>query len=731
MSFHHDPELDDVLQDDEMRHIAAVLGSARTPDPPLDEAFRTGLRRQLMNEAWAMTEGRQSWLRRAFAPPGIAWAGAAAGLLLIMSVVIYTSLNPGAGLQQIVVQSPVDGDRSVALAQPILVKFNQPMDHSSTEQAVQITPATNVTFAWNENTLAVQPAAGTLAPNTQYHVTIGPGAKTATGKPLSSPQTITFVTTAPPTSSATPTPRPTPTTALGEKQITGLAGAQGLAAQWSSDSSSIYYVDGHGALNVIPAKGGTVTVIAADGSSSPAVSPTGDRLAYIRNGKVEVLTFASGKTDELAVAPAPTLVGWVGNKIVWAAADGVYTQADDGSSHQVAPLPTTGAVVALSFSPDGSHLVYGQDQGLFVLDLSNGQSAQIGQANASFLGWSPAGSELIYATADNDVVADVHGVTQSTLPAGEATWSSQDAILIGGDTNILQTRPDGTNLGRISGGTFHFPSWAPNGTTFAFVRGGALWVAVAPALPPEPTVLDQASAVVDAFMKARLAGSADQANALLDANGKSGYGAGALSLLIAGDPSFSRYYILSSEVTGGNPDTARFVVRLVLTHGKTDVSDQEEVLTLIRDATTKQFVIDQATAGAHRALGNGAEVVSVDIQSDTIKVTFDSDLDPTTLTDGVIIVDSKGKRLEASSAYANRVVVLSSLNLKEAESYRLEVLTTVRDVSGQNVAAEYDLDFFGPAVVKRHGNHQEVAPPSPSPSASPSPSPTGSPSPTS
>jgi len=729
MNSYHDPELEDVLQDDELRRIASMLSSARAPEAPLDEAYRTGLRRQLMNEAWAMTEGRQSWWRRAFAPPGLAWAGAAAGLVLIMSVVIYTSLQPGAGVQQIVVQSPVDGDRSVALAQPILVKFNQPMDHPSTEAAVQIMPATNVTFGWNQNTLAVQPAGGTLAPNTQYHVTIGPGAKTATGKPLSSPQTITFVTTAPPTPSVTPTPRPTPSTALGEKQLAGLAGAHGLVSQWSSDSSSIYYVDGHGALNVIPAKDGGVTVIAPDGASSPAVSPTGDRLAYLRNGKVEILTFASGKTDELSVTPTPTLVDWGKDRIVWAAADGVYTQADDGSSHQLAPLPTTGTVAVVSFSPDGSHASYSQDQNLFVLDLASGKSTQLGQAGATFLGWSPSGSALIYATSDNDVVANLQGVTQSTLPAGEATWSTQDAILIGGDTDILQTRPDGTNLGRISGGTFHFPTWAPNGTTFAFVRGGSLWVATAPPLPPEPTVLDEASVVVDTFMKARLAGTADQASALLDANGKAAYAGGGLSLLISGDPSFSRYYILSSEVTGVDPDTARFVVRLVLSHGKTDVSDQEEALTLVRDATSKQFAIDQATAGAHRDLGKGAEVVSVDIQNDTVKVTFDSDLDPTTVTDGVTILDAKGKRLDANASYANRIVMLTGLNLKDGDSYRLVVLTTIRDVSGQNVDAEYDLDFFGP-TAKRHGNHQDSVTLTPTPAPSPSPSP-ASPSPTS
>ena len=58
MNSYHDPELDDVLQDPELRRVASLLHAARTPEPPLDDAFRTGLRRQLMQEAWSMAEGR-------------------------------------------------------------------------------------------------------------------------------------------------------------------------------------------------------------------------------------------------------------------------------------------------------------------------------------------------------------------------------------------------------------------------------------------------------------------------------------------------------------------------------------------------------------------------------------------------------------------------------------------------------------------------------------------------
>ena len=723
MNSYHDPELDDVLQDDELRHLVAVLSSVRRPEPPLDEAFRTGLRRQLMKEAWEISEGRDSWWRRLFAPPGLAWAGAITGLLLIAAVVVYTTSQPPGALSQIVATSNLDGKNSVALAQSIQVQFNQPMNHATTEAAVTITPATNVAYFWDQNTLTVQPTGGNLAPNTQYQVTIGPTATTASGQHLGTRQTITFVTQPPaPPPTPAPTPKATPSPVLGEKQLASLVGSASLKAQWSADSSSIYYVDGKGALNLISTKGGSIQVIAPDGVTSLAMAPAGDRLAYVRGDKIEVLTFATGKTDDLAPNPAPVLVGWAKDQLVWAAADGIYAQTNNGSG-KLATLPTTGTVAAtvLSIAPDGAHAIYLQDLNMFVLDLTTGKSAQLGQANANFRGWAPDGTLLVYSAGDNLVVADALGATQTTLPAsGEATWSSQDAILIGGDTLLYQVHPDGSNGTRVSNGTYHFPLWAPNATTFAFVRGGSLWVAVAPTLPPIPAAIDQASQVVSAFMDARLKGDSNSATTMLDDNGKNSYGPG-LALVVTGDPRFSRYYVLTQEMASTQPDTARFVVRLVLSHGKIDVASYEETLTLVRDPTTRAFVIDRALGGAHRDLGKGAEVVNVVVAQDSVKVTFDSDLDPGTITDGVVILDSKGKQVNAAATYSNRTVTLSGLDLKEDSTYRLVVSSTVRDVLGHNVAADYDLDFVGPSA-KKHGHHEVVVTPSPAPSPTPSPS---------
>jgi hypothetical protein len=717
-----DPELDDVLQDEELQRIAAVLSSAQVPEPPLDDAFRTGLRRQVMTVAWDMAEGRGDRLwRRAFAPPGMAWAGAAAGLILIASVVLFATTQSNGGFNQVVVLSPMDGSKTVALQQPILVSFNQPMDHPSTEAAVQITPATNVAFNWQANNkLEVQPTSGNLAPNTQYQVTIGPGAKTASGQQLAAPQMFTFVTQAPPAPTPSPAPSVRPTPTPGDKQLVSLNALGTVPVQWSVDSSSVYFIDSNGALKVAPAKGGDATVVVPDGVFVMAMAPAGDRLAYIRAGKIEILTFASGKTAELAVTPPPVLLGWAKDKLLWTAADGVYTQGANAPT-QLASLPTTGVVMALSIAPDGTHVAYQLDQKLLVLDVSSAKSITLGQTGARFLGWSPGGTYLMYTTTDAIVVADMQGNSFSTLASGgDPSWSSLDTVLLGSDTELYEVRPDGSGSIKLANGTYHSPLWAPNGGTFIYFRGTGLYVATAPALPPPPTALELSTPVVNKFLDARLKVLPDLAATFLDDSGKAAYRGAGLRLTITGDPTFSRYYILTQETVSLQPDTTRFVVRLVLSHGKIDVSDFEETLTLVRDSTTKQFLIDQATAGARRDLGKGAAVVSVGITADTVKITFDSDLNPGTVQDGVYIVDAKGdkgEKLDATITYADRVVILSGLDLKPGGKYKLVVLTTVRDVQGHNVASEYDLDLLGPALKKTTSQRQlpPYAVPSPIP----------------
>ncbi len=736
MSMQHDPELDDILQDGELKHVADLLRAGRmSEEPPLDDAFRSALRRQLMNRAWGMGGTTVPWWRKAFGPAGLAWAGAAVGVVLIAAAVVFTALtssSTGGLTQEVQVTSPMNQQSAVRLQQPILVNFNQPMDHPSTEGAVQITPATTVAFSWSANTLSVQPTSGNLAPNTQYQVTIGPGAKTATGEKLAAPKTITFVTSPPapsPSPTPTPVPSPSPRAQLPDQHQLLAVNAGVSNIQWSPDSSIVFFVSAGGALMSVPAAGGTVTTLVQDGVTSAAISPAGDTIAYTRNGKIEVLNIMAGSTVEIAPIPVPTRVGWTKDGMVWTAVDGVYGQGADGPV-KLASLPTTSTINILSFSPDGAHLAYTQDQSLNVFDVTTGKSITLGLAGAQLLGWSPDGTGLMYSTALGVVVSDVGGKTAATLPAGEPNWSSQDEILLGSDTDLWEVRPDGTGLTKLAEGTYHFPVWAPNGVAFIYFRGAGVFDASAPAAPPRPSAMDSAAAVVNNFMQARKSSDAIKASAYLDDNGRKAYSSssGGLNLILTGDPSFSRYYLLTQSITGSQPDTAQFVVRIVLSHDKLDVSTYEETLTLVRTQGSQEFLIDHATAGPLLSLGKGADVVSVEVSPGMVKITFDSDLKPESVATGVIILDSKGKQVGSSPVYANRTVTFSGLDLKPHATYKLVVLSTVQDVSGTNIAAEYDLTFAGPADA--HGGANRRGDPSPSPSptqASPSARPSSSP----
>ncbi|HEV2217843.1 MAG TPA: Ig-like domain-containing protein [Candidatus Dormibacteraeota bacterium] len=725
---HFDPELNDVLQDPELLRLAGVLSQGQTPAPPLDDAFKSALRRQLMDMAWRSAEGKDSWWRLWLSPPRLSWIAAAAVVVMIASVVIYTAAQPPGGFNQVIIESPQQDQSSVALHQPILVSFNQPMDHPSTEKAVQITPATNVDYAWNGDAqLYIQPVSGDLAPNTQYQVTIGPGALTKNQQPLSTPTTITFVTTqstpAPP--SPSPTPRVTTSLLTNQQQLATIPSAASSSPVWSPDSTAIYYVGPGGALVSVPAKGGSAATLVATGASLPTIDPAGGLLAYVRAGKIEVLSLKAKTTDVIAPPFAPTALRWVGETLYFGTSEGVYSYKD--TTVRRAGIQNDQAVNVISISPDGLFAVYQGASSLFLLDVAGGGNVQLGGSGAAgtFQAWSPNGQRLVYG----NIIADLHGKTVSTLPDGEVAWSAQNVILLGSDTGIYSIRPDGTDLTKLADGTFHAPVWAPDSSTFVFVRGDALYDATAPTAKPQASATAQASAVVNAFMSARRDNEPDKARGYLDDSGKAAYGSGNLALIPSSDLQFKRFYILVVEVDPSSPNTVRAVVRMVFGKDKQEKSAIEETLILQRGQDTDPFLIDGATASAPRDLGKGPNVVSVKVTGSQLVVTFDSDLLPNSVG-GVVLQDSTGAAVQVTPVYNDRELTFSGLQLTPGARYRLVVQPTVQDVGNRNPAAEYDLDFVGPAAEPASGGSAPPPAPSPSPLPTPTTVPGASPIPT-
>ena len=449
----------------------------------------------------------------------------------------------------------------------------------------------------------------------------------------------------------------------------------------------------------MPAGGGQATILVTGGVSAFAVSPTGDRIAFIRSGHVQVLMLGGGQTIAVSGSTAATAVAWTRDRLLWADADGIFAAgptAAGGSKVTSNPDP---AGTFVSIAPDGAHAILRNGAGALVLvDVSSGGTTPLGSAAAArFQGWSPDGTRVIH----DGVISDMTGNLVGRLPQGDASWSAQGTILVGGDSSLVALKPDGSGQVQLaSGNSFRLPAWAPDGSTFGFVRGNSLWVASVPSVSrPQSRPIDDATAVVNAFMQARLAGDLVKAMSYLDDNARAQYAAAGPVLIPVRDLGFKRYYILAAEVDATSPNTVRFVVRLAFAGrgGPIERNMSEETLILKRATVNDPFLIDRVIVSPVRQLGRGPVVVAVRITPTQVAVTFDSDLQPPTIN-GVVVQDSNGTPVNATVSYADRTITFSGLQLTAGASYRIVVLPTVLDIGNQKPAQEYDLDFVGPGV---------------------------------
>ena len=222
-------------------------------------------------------------------------------------------------------------------------------------------------------------------------------------------------------------------------------------------------------------------------------------------------------------------------------------------------------------------------------------------------------------------------------------------------------------------------------------------------------------------MRARQSNEPDTARGYLDDSGKAAYGSGNPALIPNSDLQFKRFYILLAEVDPSSTNTVRVVVRMVFGKNKQEKAAVEETLIVQRPQATDPLLIDGVSASAQRDLGKGPDVVSVKVTETEVVVTFDSDLLPQSVG-GVILQDSTGAAVQVIPAYSDRNLTFSGLQLTAGAHYRLVVQPSVQDVGNRHPAAEYDLNFVGPAPQPTSGG--STPPPAPSPSPEPSPVPT-------
>lgn len=685
MSVQRDRELDELFENEpELRQLAQLMRARPHPAADVEPSphFRVLLKQRLMREAWErVSQPPLPWHRRLLAPQPLAWAGAAIGALLIVFAAWSFATTPTPH-STVKVSSTLNGNT-------ILLSFNQPMDTSSVQHAVQIVPATEVArYEWEDNKhLAVRPLHD-LTPNTQYQVTIAPTARTQDGQPVSHAAPVQFV-TSPPPPTPTPTPTSTPTSTPPPPMISGLhdlAPIGAPAARWSPDGAKVYIVGPTGQLGAWPLQGGASTSIQPDGVTLVAVASDGT-VAYARDGQI---TYGSVSVPGVQ----PIALGFAQSGLIFATASDV--EASD--QHKLATF--TEQATTADFSPAGDRLVYRTASGnLHLVDLSGrGKDSTIGPS-AGMGDWSPDGTKYAYPTDAGISAADTSSGSSSRLLDLQGltglSWSHGNQLLLSTSSALyLYTPGDAAGARKVAADQFDKPSWAPStGGYFSFRRGTDLWVAkvsgVQAGIGPPATASSMQDDVVNGFMAARQNQQADQAASYLDASGKEAFNSGGLTLTYAGSgQSLARYYVLLSQPN-------RVVVRLVLAKG-TSQSAVDETLTL--KISGGKLLIDGVSARPRNSFGAGPEVVKVIVASDRVQVFFDSDLDPSSVPGSVSIQGANGQAVSTQATYdpKAKAVSLPVAGLSSGATYSLSVGGSLKDTPNGRQAVPYDLQFVGP-----------------------------------
>jgi hypothetical protein len=179
----------------------------------------------------------------------------------------------------------------------------------------------------------------------------------------------------------------------------------------------------------------------------------------------------------------------------------------------------------------------------------------------------------------------------------------------------------------------------------------------------------------------------------LDANGQSAYQGGASSLLSAAGSKFDRYYPVTVQQTGSNPNKFLIGVRIFVSRSGVQRSFFEEQLTLV--LKDQRYLIDTVTSTPSVTLGHGPTVLSVEVvptsPGNQVRVRFDADLRPETVTtDTIQVKDADGKLVRSQITFDpdNHMAILT-LTLQPGSTYQLVVTTGVTDINGVTMAEAY------------------------------------------
>ena len=453
----------------------------------------------------------------------------------------------------------------------------------------------------------------------------------------------------------------------------GSAGAPVTALAWSGDNTVVFVTPtGIESVDITSFQVTTLFAFAQKGTAGGVVLAADGAYAYVPGMDIPGLT-AEGEATAAATSttsPTATPISTPGG----APEDGYLVDLTDTTSTPTRLPGSAGDVAA--FSGDGTLVVWASDVGT-------------GSAQTVL--------EVPTASPSTTPVAIPNPPTEAITGLALSVDGGEIAYFLGEDGLQVAATGDGTVLGTST--DVRAARLLRNSTQIAYVAGGSLWLAtiVAPSSTPAVTECPGVEQALNQFVDAQVDGEVSVLTAL------SAPGVAAITDTPTG---LSRGYAVSA---GCDPDTATLTAsaRLIVDPSGGAVGELTDE-TIVLTQMGSGWQVTQLVIPPLHAEGAGPKVLKVEVtlpaagaanQDASVLVTFDSDLQPGSVTsDSIVLEDAGGQQLRqvGSPVYdANtRTVTLTVAETLPAGAV-IVVETAVTDIDGGHPAVPFTAPVGG------------------------------------
>jgi hypothetical protein len=743
-----DPELEDLFHGEpELLETAQKVRAARPRVEP-DPRFQNRLRAQLVAEAsrGAGARGVRRWWR--LGPAHFAWGGAFVGAALITATVLtFVSNHPAetvTGFSQLTAQHEVSPN------QVITVAFNQPMNEQAVEAGVHIQPAVKVSYSWKNNSLVISPAYH-LAANTPYVVSIAQTAiRSLSGASATAPINIVFGTAPTPTpapvvppslkpvvlgangaagsllfapdgsvvstagvlpTSVTTSPSPSPTIATATPSASATPTPEGAITQ----SPEI-----PGALVDYPV-GGVPAQIGAQAASAAAFSPNLRYLAFaVDDGNGGSKIFASQSNGQQASklvdsATPVTALTWASNDtIVYTDGTGIFSVDLSRARHNLYTLPAaSGSIAALVPGGTYAYVLPAAGTSGSLLDWSTAATQTL-QGAATDVAFSGDGQTVAWIDASSspsrlltEAIGGQAAPTMLTLADQTATPSGVTLDQNGKEAAYLSTStagvaelviaqlPSGTPLAIASPTDASQLTLSPGGDQIAFVSNGPAGTSIEEAPVPGASAVHtglqipaDANTTLQQFVQAQVGQNGQPDLSTIAALSTAGAGAASNT-----PQNLSRAYIINTYLQPDGSVVASIELIVDPNAAHTNARVASETLLLTQQAAGG-YVVSSANTTQLRDESAGPHVVQVNSTTTgnvtTLQVSFDSDLDASTVAGAVSVVTESGATVPSTTAYDadTRTATITIANAPSGQ-LNIDIATSLADFDGVALAQAF------------------------------------------